>query len=318
MNKNSIVHVAVGVLLNDNQEVLIALRPAQSHQGGLWEFPGGKVEEGESVEHALNREFEEELGINVQACTPLIQINHEYSDKSVHLDVWRIEKFSGIPQGREGQAVEWRVLSKLREADFPKANERIIRALNLPELISITPDAQNFGELRDIIQHQLGLNSRLIYFRQKSADEATYLKWFKWAEELCQVSGAKLLYSPFSKTMNKERLPSLRALHLTSQQASIIDSRPVSSEKLFGVSCHDITGLQHAEALDADFAFLSSVSETGKYAESQRFGWDGFKQLASRVNLPVFALGDMEPQDLSTCKSHRGFGIAGISAFSPL
>ena len=130
MNKNSTVHVAVGVLLNDNHEVLIAMRPAESHQGGLWEFPGGKVEEGESVEYALNREFKEELGISVQACTPLIQIRHEYSDKLVMLDVWLIEKFSGIPQGREGQAIEWRALSKLRAVDFPKANERIIRELN--------------------------------------------------------------------------------------------------------------------------------------------------------------------------------------------
>ena len=130
MNKNYIVHVAVGVLLNDNHEVLIALRPAASHQGGLWEFPGGKVEEGESVEYALNREFKEELGISVQACTPLIQIRHEYSDKLVMLDVWLIEKFSGIPQGREGQAIEWRAFSKLRAVDFPKANERIIRELN--------------------------------------------------------------------------------------------------------------------------------------------------------------------------------------------
>jgi len=130
VNKNYIVHVAVGVLLNDNHEVLIALRPAESHQGGLWEFPGGKVEEGESVERALNREFEEELGISVQVCTELTQIKHEYADKSVMLDVWRIEKSSGTPQGREGQVIEWRALSKLRAVDFPKANERIIRILN--------------------------------------------------------------------------------------------------------------------------------------------------------------------------------------------
>ena len=132
MNKNYIVHVAVGVLLNDNHEVLIALRPAESHQGGLWEFPGGKVEEGESVECALNREFEEELGISVQVCTELTQIKHEYADKSVMLDVWRIEKSSGTPQGREGQVIEWRALSKLKAVDFPKANERIIRILNRP------------------------------------------------------------------------------------------------------------------------------------------------------------------------------------------
>ena len=132
MNKNSTVHVAVGVLLNDNHEVLIAMRPAESHQGGLWEFPGGKVEEGESVECALTREFEEELGVSVQVCTGLTQIKHEYADKSVMLDVLRIERSSGIPQGREGQVIEWRALSELKALDFPKANERIIRILNRP------------------------------------------------------------------------------------------------------------------------------------------------------------------------------------------
>ena len=132
MNKKPIVHVAVGVLLNNDHEVLIALRPAESHQGGLWEFPGGKVEEGESVECALTREFEEELGISVQACTGLTQIKHEYADKSVMLDVLRIERSSGIPQGREGQVIEWRALSELKALDFPKANERIIRILNRP------------------------------------------------------------------------------------------------------------------------------------------------------------------------------------------
>ena len=133
MNKPAHVHVAVGVLINANQQVLIALRPAESHQGGLWEFPGGKVEDGESVRHALNREFEEELAISVQACTPLIQIRHEYSDKAVLLDVWRIEKYSGIPEGMEGQAIEWRPLSSLRAEEFPKANEGIIRAIRLAE-----------------------------------------------------------------------------------------------------------------------------------------------------------------------------------------
>ena len=93
--------------------MLIALRAEESHQGGLWEFPGGKVEPGESVEQALTREFEEELGIEVHSCTPFIQIRHDYTDKSVLLDVWNIESFSGAPRGREGQPIEWRAQSAL-------------------------------------------------------------------------------------------------------------------------------------------------------------------------------------------------------------
>jgi 8-oxo-dGTP diphosphatase len=131
MDSNSCVHVAVGVLLNDRKEVLIALRPAHVHQGGLWEFPGGKVESDESVEQALVREFEEELGIRVCACSPLIEIRHDYSDKSVLLDVWLIENYSGTSIGREGQSIEWRALSALNARDFPEANAPIIQALLL-------------------------------------------------------------------------------------------------------------------------------------------------------------------------------------------
>ena len=127
------VHVAVGVLRDERGQVLIALRAEESHQGGLWEFPGGKVEPGESVEQALSREFEEELGICVHNCTPLIQINHNYRDKSVLLDVWIVQSFSGVPRGREGQPIEWRPQSALRAEDFPEANAAIIRTLQLLE-----------------------------------------------------------------------------------------------------------------------------------------------------------------------------------------
>ena len=131
MKQEQYIHVAVGVLINGQDEVLVSLRPSAVHQGGLWEFPGGKVEPGESVDEALSREFEEELGIAIQACTPLMQIRHDYTDKSVLLDVWNIGGYSGTPIGREGQEVSWRRISQLRAADFPQANAEIIRALSL-------------------------------------------------------------------------------------------------------------------------------------------------------------------------------------------
>ena len=133
MNQMDPVHVAVGVLRNGQGQVLIALRAEEAHQGGLWEFPGGKIEPGESVEQALSREFEEELGICVHSCTPLIQISHDYRDKSVLLDVCIVQSFSGVPRGREGQPIEWRAQSALRADDFPRANAAIIRELQLLE-----------------------------------------------------------------------------------------------------------------------------------------------------------------------------------------
>lgn len=123
------VHVAVGVILNKNHQILIALRPKDTHQGGLWEFPGGKVEPGESVTEALSRELFEELGIEVLSCEPLVEISHDYQDKSVLLDVWWVRQFSGSPEGKEGQPIEWTAAASLPQFQFPEANRPIIAAV---------------------------------------------------------------------------------------------------------------------------------------------------------------------------------------------
>ena len=119
------IHVAVGLLLRSNQ-VLIALRPDDSHQGGLWEFPGGKVEKGESVEAALSRELKEELGVEVQSANPVMQISHDYNDKKVLLDVCSVDAFNGEPCGAEGQLVKWVSQASLQEHQFPEANQSIV------------------------------------------------------------------------------------------------------------------------------------------------------------------------------------------------
>ncbi|MDG9670707.1 8-oxo-dGTP diphosphatase MutT [Hahella sp. CR1] len=127
------VHVAVAVVLDQHNRVLVARRPDHLHQGGLLEFPGGKVEPGETVLAALQRELFEEVGVQVDvsedAANPLIQIEHHYPDKHVLLDVWRVSRFSGEAQGREGQYVAWLDLNELDPEAFPAANREIIAAL---------------------------------------------------------------------------------------------------------------------------------------------------------------------------------------------
>jgi 8-oxo-dGTP diphosphatase len=128
------VHVAVGVIFNSQRDqILIAERPQQLHQGGLWEFPGGKVSSGETIEQALARELLEELGIsNIQA-QPLMHILHKYPDKKVFLDIWIIDQFSGQAYGKEGQLCRWvrlkDLLSPQSEYQFPEANQAILEKL---------------------------------------------------------------------------------------------------------------------------------------------------------------------------------------------
>lgn len=132
---NTPIHVAVGVIF-DNQkadQILIAKRPQHLHQGGLWEFPGGKVSEDETVDQALERELLEELGITVIQSQPLMQVQHNYSDKQVFLDIWTVTQFSGEARGLEGQQCQWVAMQQLLSAEskyhFPEANKAILEKL---------------------------------------------------------------------------------------------------------------------------------------------------------------------------------------------
>ena len=123
------LHVAVGVILDVDKRILISRRANEAHQGGLWEFPGGKVEAAESVQVALARELFEELGIQIGVISPLLRVEHDYSDKSVLLDVWVVTEFTGVPKGCEGQPLAWVALEDLENYQFPEANAPIVGAV---------------------------------------------------------------------------------------------------------------------------------------------------------------------------------------------
>ena len=123
------LHVAVGVVVNGAGQILITRRANDAHQGGLWEFPGGKVEATESVQRALARELHEELDIVVSCSEALLQVRHDYSDKSVLLDVWLVSAFTGEARGVEGQPLNWVARSELAGYEFPAANQPIIAAI---------------------------------------------------------------------------------------------------------------------------------------------------------------------------------------------
>ena len=123
-----IVHVAVGVIKKNNA-IFICKRADEQHQGGLWEFPGGKVEAGESVFVALKRELIEEVGLTIHSSSQLLVIEYDYGDKCVKLDVHVVSNFSGEAHGAEGQPSEWVAISELENYDFPEANAEIIEKI---------------------------------------------------------------------------------------------------------------------------------------------------------------------------------------------
>ena len=123
-----VVHVAVGVIKRE-QQVFLTKRAQDVHQGGKWEFPGGKVEPGESVFEALHRELQEEIGIDTLSCLPLVDINHDYGDKQVRLEVFVIDNFASEPKAQEDQEEGWFSIGELHDVDFPEANRVIVDKL---------------------------------------------------------------------------------------------------------------------------------------------------------------------------------------------
>ena len=312
MTTSSPIHVAVGVLFNAAGEVLISRRHRDSHQGGLWEFPGGKVESGEDVQCALKREFEEELGIKLLRCSPFKKILYHYSDKSVLLDVWTIAEFIGEPAGLEGQAVEWRSIASLPQRDFPAANGQIIKCLSLPREVAITPDVSSFDRLQSVLQLLTGRGLKLIQIRQTQLDSAQYLHWFRRARDVCEGTGVDLILNQDPALLED---CSAAGFHASASRLQQLTQRPIGQDALFSASCHNLEELRKAEALAADFVSLSPVCRTEKYAGGEQLGWDEFQALADGVSLPVYALGGIQRSDQDKARFYGAHGIAGIKTF---
>lgn len=123
------IHVAVGIILNTDGQILLAKRPEHLHQGGKWEFPGGKVEQNETVTQALISELKEEVALNVHSSEPFMALSYDYPDKQVLLDIHTVSDFTGEAQGLEGQQIVWVDKHELTHYDFPDANKPILAKL---------------------------------------------------------------------------------------------------------------------------------------------------------------------------------------------
>ena len=307
------VHVMVAVILNHRDEVLVALRRPQSHQGGLWEFPGGKREPGEPPLQALHREILEEVDLRLLASHPLCRVEHRYSDKHVLLDVYLASRHLGEPAGREGQQVAWRPRRDLRLEDFPAANARIVELLRLPGEITITPEVFAEREFLRLMRRLIRSGRELVQVRQPLLSPVRYRDWFLSALDLAAGTRTRLLFNNPPEHYD----PGWRGsgYHASSRVLAALEARPVPPGHLFSASCHSLAELRRAESAQADFAFLSPVRDTGKYAASKLLGWSGLRRLADQVRLPVYALGGMRPDQVQMARDHGAFGVAGISKF---
>lgn len=305
-----VVNVAVAAIIDDQQRVLISKRPGHVHQGGLWEFPGGKLEAGESVEQGLRREMQEELGITPACARPLIRVAYDYPDKSVLLDVWRIDRIQGVPAGLEGQQIEWVPVDRLRCYAFPAANLPIIKAICLPEYYLITPDpGNNTEQFLAGLEQSLSNGVSLLQLRASSLSENDYRALIPEVLQRCRQANARLL-------LNAE--PALAGefgaagVHLSSERLMALSARPLGDDCLVAASCHTREQLEQAARLEVDFVVVSPVRATTSHPGAQTLGFSGLQELAERASVPVYALGGMRVSDLAAAHQHGAQGIAAI------
>ncbi|MFI3188872.1 MAG: Nudix family hydrolase [Methylococcales bacterium] len=308
----NLIRVAVGIIKNPQGQVLIALRDDARHQGGLWEFSGGKIEVGETAEHALKRELKEELGIEVVHATPLITIQHQYPDKAVQLQVFTIDQFTGEPHSAENQPIQWVNPSDLKNYAFPAANLAIITAAQLPPYYAILDDSEP-SLLTAKLQTLLANGLKLIQARLKTLSTEDSHVFIQQAYSLCQQHGAILLINSAVKQANNLA----DGLHLTSRDLMAMQSRPAHIQWL-AASCHNHVELQHAEHIGVDFVVLAPVLATQTHPDTAPLGWQQFAELVNQCNLPVYALGGQTLADLTTAQHAGGQGIAAIRAFLSL
>jgi len=302
------LQIAVGVVKNADGKILIALRDLALHQGGLWEFPGGKIEAGETSEQALIRELKEEVDITVITATPLITVNHQYPDLAVRLQVFLVENFSGIAKSAEGQPIQWIKPCELANYTFPAANRPIIAAAQLPPCYAILDDS-NEALLVTNLQKILSKGVKLIQARLKTLSTESVSTFIEQAYPLCQQQGAWLL-------INSAVTANIIAdgIHLTSRHLMATNKRP-AAKKWVAASCHNLQELQHAESIGVDFVVLAPVLATKTHPDVEPLGWQQFSELTSKINLPVYALGGMSKLELVTAQQAGGQGIAAIRAF---
>jgi 8-oxo-dGTP diphosphatase len=304
------IHVAVAAIINDQQQVLISKRPADVHQGGLWEFPGGKLEAGESIEAGLLRELQEELGISLKHARPLIRIAHDYIDRSVLLDVWRVDRFEGAPAGLEGQQLKWVSVDQLQFYEFPEANLPIITAIRLPEYYLITPEpGVDISAFLAGLESSISSGVSLLQLRAKQMPDNDYRALIPEVLQRCRKANARVMLNA-EPELAKEF--GAAGVHLSSKRLMELSERPLDDSYLVAASCHSQAELLQAQKLGLDFVVVSPVRTTASHPDAQTLGFTGLQGLTERASIPVYALGGMQVTDLSAAFRHGAQGIAAI------
>ncbi len=301
------LEVAAAVILRADGKFLLAQRPAGKVYAGYWEFPGGKVENGESAEAAVKRELHEELGIDVERAFPWITRDYDYAHAKVRLRFFRVVGWRGEPRGKEGQRFSWQSTRELVVSPLLPANGPVLRALDLPAIYGISNAAElGMEEYLRRLEHALARGLRLFQIREKQLPDRELHVLAARAMAAARHHGARMLVNG---SLDMARELNANGVHLTGAQLMKLGSRPIELE-LVGASCHDAQELARAADLGVDFVVLGPVRPTPSQIGLRELGWEKFKTLIRDFPLPVYALGGMRAADAATAWQAGAHGIS--------
>ena len=302
------IAVVAAVLQRPDGRFLLAQRPQGKVYAGYWEFPGGKVEPGETPLQALNRELHEELGIDVTAAYPWLIREFDYDHADVRLHFFRVRGWRGELHGRESQAFAWQRIDAIDVSPLLPANGPILSALAIPETYGITGfSASEQSRSLAAVDAALCRGLRLIQVRGKDWPSEAFAEYAREIVVRARISGARVLINGDFELAQR---CDADGVHLTSQQLHALKSRPPLA--LVGASCHSKEELYRAEVLGADFAVLGPVLPTPTHPEAQLLGWPGFAAAVAETKIPVFALGGLQEADRMQSLINGAHGLAMI------
>lgn len=305
-----LTEVAAAVILHPDGGFLLGQRAADTFYPGYWEFPGGKVEPGETPHEALVRELREELEIDVVAATPWIVREHVYEHAHVRLHFFRVTQWAGELRDHVHAALAWQRADEPTVAPMLPANAPVLAALRLPDFYAVTHawrigiDAQ-----LDALDAALARGLKLVQLREAALPEAARESFVAAAVARCQSHGAQVLVNGDAQLA---RAAGADGLHLPAAQLMALDRRPPFP--LVAASCHDRRELEQAARLGLDFAVLGPVAATATHPGQAGIGWHAFAQSAGGLPLPVYAIGGLDMSDIAAAQAAGAQGVAAIRA----
>jgi 8-oxo-dGTP diphosphatase len=303
------IDVVAAVLKDRLGRVLIAERPAGKPLAGYWEFPGGKLEAGEPAAAALQRELKEELGIEVRRAYRLLQFSHQYPERRVDLDVWRVTAHTGEPAAHEGQRLAWVTPQDFPEWNLLPADQPIVSALRLPPLMLVTPASTEEAGFLSGLMRSLAAGVDFVQFRAPDLASDRFERLARASIAACREYGARVSINSRPDTALKLGAD---GVHLSAREWKALGPGFERAGLLVGLSCHDAEEIAAARKLRPDYLVVGTVQATPSHGGSAPLGWERFAELAKSTDLPVYAIGGLQLGDLKTARGHGAHGIAAV------